>query len=70
MMTLHPEVQAKAQAEITRVVGSDRLPTYNDRDSLPYIEAVYKELLRWHPIVPIGLPHLSTAIADDEFGGK
>ncbi|KAH7343236.1 cytochrome P450 [Rhizoctonia solani] len=46
LMALHPEVQAKAQAEITRVIGNDRLPTYGDRDSLPYIEAVYKEVLR------------------------
>ncbi|CAE6514152.1 unnamed protein product [Rhizoctonia solani] len=69
LMTLHPEVQAKAQAEITRVVGNDRLPTYSDRDSLPYVEAVYKEVLRWHPTVPIGLPHLMTDTVDDEFRG-
>ncbi|CAE7114382.1 unnamed protein product [Rhizoctonia solani] len=69
LMTLHPEVQAKAQAEITQVIGNDRLPTYRDRNSLLYIEAVYKEVLRWHPIVPIGLPHLSTATVDDEFRG-
>ncbi|KAG8716133.1 hypothetical protein FRC11_008614 [Ceratobasidium sp. 423] len=70
LMTLHPEVQAKAQAEIARVIGNDRLPTYSDRDSLPYIEAVYKEVLRWHPAVPIGLPHLMTAAVDDEFRGR
>ncbi|CAE6416103.1 unnamed protein product [Rhizoctonia solani] len=69
LMALHPEVQAKAQAEITRVIGNDRLPTYSDRDSLPYIEAVYKEVLRWHPIVPIGLPHQLAATTDDEFRG-
>ncbi|CAE6514159.1 unnamed protein product [Rhizoctonia solani] len=69
MMVLHPEVQAKAQAEIAQVIGNDRLPTYADRNSLPYIEALYKELLRWHPIVPMGLPHLSTATVDDEFRG-
>ena len=32
----HPEVLAKAQREIDAVVGSDRLPTFEDRDSLPY----------------------------------
>ncbi|KAJ1309213.1 hypothetical protein OPQ81_004882 [Rhizoctonia solani] len=69
LMTFHPEVQAKAQAEIVRVIGNNRLPTYSDRDSLPYIEAVYKEVLRWHPIAPIGLPHLSTSTVDDEFRG-
>ncbi|CUA67814.1 O-methylsterigmatocystin oxidoreductase [Rhizoctonia solani] len=69
LMALHPEVQAKAQTEISQVIGNDRLPTYSDRNSLPYVEAVYKEVLRWHPIVPIGLPHLSTATTDDEFRG-
>ncbi|KAG8716132.1 hypothetical protein FRC11_008613 [Ceratobasidium sp. 423] len=69
LMILHPEVQTKAQAELAQVIGNDRLPTYSDRDSLPYIEAVYKELLRWHPIAPIGVPHLSTANIDDEFRG-
>lgn len=36
------------------VVGKDRLPTFTDRDSLPYIEAICKELFRWMPIVPLG----------------
>ena len=35
MMT-HPEVLAKAQQEIDEVVGSDRLPTLDDRRFLPY----------------------------------
>jgi len=35
MMT-HPEVLAKAQKEIDSVVGTDRLPTFSDRPSLPY----------------------------------
>jgi cytochrome P450 len=53
-MILFPEVQAKAQAEIDSVVGKDRLPDFGDRDSLPYIEAVICEALRWHPPVPLG----------------
>ncbi|CEL63849.1 O-methylsterigmatocystin oxidoreductase OS=Aspergillus parasiticus GN=ordA PE=3 SV=1 [Rhizoctonia solani AG-1 IB] len=69
LMNAHPEVQAKAQAEMARVIGNDRLPTYADRESLPYIEAVYKEVLRWHPIVPIGVPHVFTSVEDDEFRG-
>lgn len=68
-MTHYPDVQAKAQAEITRVVGSDRLPTYSDRDSLPYIEAVYKELLRWRPPAPLGIPHRLDSEEDDEYQG-
>lgn len=35
-MIKHPEALAKAQKEIDSVVGSDRLPTFADRASLPY----------------------------------
>ena len=55
-MALHPEVQKKAQAEIDAVVGTSRLPKFEDRPSLPYINAVVKELMRWHLVTPIGGP--------------
>jgi cytochrome P450 len=58
-MTIHPEIQARAREEIDRVVGTHRLPTFADRDNLPYVEAVYKEAFRWHPIAPMGLPHVA-----------
>ncbi|KAF9070678.1 cytochrome P450, partial [Rhodocollybia butyracea] len=54
VMTLYPKVQAKAQAEIDRVIGRDRLPTFEDRRSLPYIEAIYREVMRLHPPLPLG----------------
>lgn len=53
-MILYPEVQAKAQEEIDRVVGHDRLPDFCDRDDLPYVEAILMETLRWYPVVPLG----------------
>lgn len=59
-MSLSPDVVRKAQEEIDRVIGNDRLPTSMDRPNLPYIEAVVKEVLRWHPVAPMGLPHTST----------
>ncbi|OAX44082.1 cytochrome P450 [Rhizopogon vinicolor AM-OR11-026] len=59
-MILFPEVQEKARAEIDSVVGKDRLPTFGDRDSLPYIEAIICETMRWHPPVPLGVPHTTT----------
>lgn len=59
-MTLYPDVQKKAQEEVDRVVGSGRLPTMEDRGNLPYIEAIVNEVLRWHPVAPMGLPHTST----------
>ena len=53
-MSLYPTVQRKAQEELHRVIGLDRLPVLADRDQLPYIEAILKELLRWNPITPLG----------------
>jgi cytochrome P450 len=43
-MVLYPDVQKKAQEELDRVVGSDRLPLFSDRPSLPYMEALAKEV--------------------------
>ncbi|KAI1380247.1 putative cytochrome P450 oxidoreductase OrdA-like protein [Hypoxylon crocopeplum] len=66
-MTIFPDAQRQAQEEIDRVVGQDRLPNMADRDNLPYIEATVKEVLRWHPVAPIALPHLTTE--EDIFEG-
>ena len=53
-MTLFQDAQTKAQREIDAVVGHDRLPTLADRQRLPYVEALFKEIIRWAPVVPIG----------------
>lgn len=45
-MVRHPEAFRKAQDEIDAVVGHDRLPDLNDRDSLPYLNALITELYR------------------------
>lgn len=57
-MITHPEVQAKAQEEIDRVIGRGRLPAFEDRENLPYVEAVFKEAFRWHVLAPQALPHV------------
>lgn len=54
-MLLYPEVQRKAQEQLDAVVGRDRLPTFDDLESLPYIQAVVKEMLRWQPVTPLGV---------------
>lgn len=54
MLTLFPEVQQRAHAEIDRVVGSDRLPEFSDEDRLPYVTAIIKEIVRWAAFVPFG----------------
>ena len=53
-MVLFPEAQRRAQKEIDAVVGSGRLPDFGDRPSLPFIEAVLRETLGWHPVSPLG----------------
>jgi cytochrome P450 len=53
-MLLYPDVQAKAQAEVDRVVGRGRLPELEDRKELPYVEGIVNECLRWFPVVPMG----------------
>ncbi|KAF5369133.1 hypothetical protein D9757_011080 [Collybiopsis confluens] len=57
--TLHPDTQVKARAEIDRIIGRDRLPTFDDRQHLPYVESVYREVMRLYPPVPLGVNHVS-----------
>jgi cytochrome P450 len=64
-MVLHPDIQRKAQKQIDEVVGSNRLPIFDDRDRLPYLDYVVQETLRWCPVSPIGLPHRS--LQDDVY---
>ncbi|KAF9238500.1 cytochrome P450 [Melanogaster broomeanus] len=66
-MVLNPDVQTKAQEEIDRVVGNERLPNFDDRPALPYIEGVYLETLRWQPVAPLGVPHMTST--SDVYGG-
>ncbi|KAF7375521.1 putative monooxygenase [Mycena sanguinolenta] len=66
-MILNPSVQRKAQEEIDRVIGPDRLPVIQDRASLPYVRALMAEVFRWHPAVPLGIAHALTQ--DDMYDG-
>ncbi|KAI1474523.1 cytochrome P450 [Daldinia eschscholtzii] len=66
-MMLNPEVFAKARAEIDRVVGTERLPTFQDRPNLRYIDYLVEEVSRWRPLSPIGIPHKS--LEDDVYNG-
>ncbi|KIJ14780.1 hypothetical protein PAXINDRAFT_12350 [Paxillus involutus ATCC 200175] len=53
-MVENPHVWKRAQAEIDAVVGMGRLPDFGDRPSLPYVDAVLREILRWQPVGPLG----------------
>ncbi|KAF8523771.1 cytochrome P450, partial [Hysterangium stoloniferum] len=56
-MILYPEAQLTAQKELDAVIGPNRLPSFEDRSQLPYLVALCKELLRWHPMGTVALPH-------------
>lgn len=56
-MLIFPDAQKKAQEEIDREVGGDRLPTFEDRERLPFVSGVVKESWRWNPVGPMGLAH-------------
>ena len=46
-MILYPEVLKRAQDELDRVVGKDTLPSFEDQENLPYINAIFLECLRY-----------------------
>lgn len=57
----NPRVQQKAQEELDRVIGVDRVMTETDFSNLPYLQCVAKEALRLHPPTPLMLPHKANA---------
>ncbi|KAH9990431.1 cytochrome P450 [Russula vinacea] len=64
---VRPEIQIMAQKELDAVTGRERLPTFEDRPRLPFIDAICKEVLRWRPVTPLGFPHATTE--DDVYQG-
>jgi len=64
---LHQDAVRRAQEELDAVVGPGRLPTLNDMPDLPYVNAFIREVFRWRPITPGGMPH--AVIQDDEYMG-
>jgi len=59
-MIENPHVWKRAQAEIDAIVGRDRLPEFDDRAQLPYVDAIIREVSRWRPVGPLGIPHGTT----------
>lgn len=53
-MSLHPHVMKRAQEDIDRVTEQERLPTFDDWDRLPYINAIIMEVLRYNTVTPLG----------------
>lgn len=66
-LLLHPEAQHRAQADLDAVTGRVRLPTFEDRASLPYIDAICREAQRWQAVTPLSVYH--TVSKDDVYEG-
>ncbi len=66
-MVVFPGVLKKAQEEIDRVVGAERMPTMDDEPKMQYIRGCVKESMRWMPTNILGVPH--SVIKDDEYLG-
>ncbi|CAE6434588.1 unnamed protein product [Rhizoctonia solani] len=66
-VAMHPEVQVKGQAEVDNIINENRLPDMQDRKSMPYVQAVVKEVFRWKSVLPLGVPH--TCMEEDVYKG-
>ncbi|EJD37771.1 cytochrome P450 [Auricularia subglabra TFB-10046 SS5] len=64
-MVKHPHIQRKAQREVDAFLESQggRLPQIDDREALPYVEAVMRECMRMYP------PASAWLMEDDVYEG-
>lgn len=60
LISSHPEVQARAHAELDKVIGRDYWPSVEDEQRLPYVRAIIKEVQRAHSPFWLATPHFST----------
>ncbi|XP_062325967.1 cytochrome P450 1B1-like [Osmerus eperlanus] len=61
LLVKYPDIQAKLQDQVDKVVGRDRLPTIEDRSSLAYLDAFIYETMRYTSFVPVTIPHSTTS---------
>ncbi|KAJ5649893.1 cytochrome P450 2D18 [Penicillium longicatenatum] len=66
-MVKYPHIQKQVQAQIDETIGESRSPTWEDFASLPLVNMVVKECLRWRPVAPTAFPH--AAKEDGEIDG-
>eukprot|EP00057_Strongylocentrotus_purpuratus_P030622 XP_782220.1 PREDICTED: cytochrome P450 2C15 [Strongylocentrotus purpuratus] len=59
VMAAKPDVQEKVISEIDLVVGRERAPCMEDRKDMPYTDATLTEVLRFRPVAPLGVPHVT-----------
>ncbi|XP_055938577.1 cytochrome P450 18a1-like [Argiope bruennichi] len=66
-MAVHQDVQKKVQQEIDNVIGTERFPSWDVHNKMPYTEATIMELMRWRTIIPINI--LRYTLWDTELNG-
>ena len=54
-MVLYPAAQKQAHKEIDELLGPDRLPEFDDRPNLPFLDCIVQETYRWNNAVPTGM---------------
>ncbi|RKP15077.1 cytochrome P450 [Piptocephalis cylindrospora] len=62
LLVTHMDVQKKAQEEVDRIVGRDRMPTHDDLPNLPYLRCILLESMRFRGPAQFSLPR---ATAED-----
>ncbi|MBN3310018.1 CP2M1 protein, partial [Amia calva] len=67
LMQKYPHVQERIQREIDDVIGSSRSPSVQDRQNMPYTDAVIHEVQRSMDLTPTAVPH--KMMRDTEFKG-
>ncbi|XP_004874311.1 cytochrome P450 2B4 isoform X2 [Heterocephalus glaber] len=63
----YPHVTERVHKEIEQVIGSHRQPSLDDRNKMPYTEAVIYEIQRFADLSPMGVPR--TVTKDTHFRG-
>ncbi|KAM3911828.1 cytochrome P450 2A4-like [Leptodactylus fuscus] len=60
LLMKYPDVLAKVQKEIDKVIGRDRSPKIQDRNQMPFTDAVIHEMQRFIDLIPMGVARKTT----------
>ncbi|KAL2855262.1 cytochrome P450 [Aspergillus pseudodeflectus] len=63
----NPAIQERARKEIDPICGTHRSPTWTDFDTMPFVNCIVKEGMRFRPVISTGLPHRNAE--EDEYEG-